>query len=137
MHISLAMADSTAALLPMLASAGPALSAESLEVEGITIPDSAVQAVQAPAPGAAVAQKRPLRVVPRLTPDPAALARGKAAAQARASAAEAAPTGPGPAATTIVINKPGTASNGTVTPPDSTGAIGPNNYVEMVNAQVT
>ncbi len=34
------------------------------------------------------------------------------------------------------LNQPGMASSGTVTPPDSTGAIGPNNYVEFDNSNI-
>jgi Fibronectin type III domain len=34
------------------------------------------------------------------------------------------------------LNKPGLASDGTSTPPDSTGAIGPSHYVEMVNSEI-
>jgi hypothetical protein len=37
----------------------------------------------------------------------------------------------------VLINKPGmTIDDGTFTPPDSTGAIGPNHYVEMVNSAI-
>jgi PKD repeat protein len=34
------------------------------------------------------------------------------------------------------LNTPGIGADGTVTPPDTTGAIGPNNYVEFVNSHI-
>lgn len=86
-------------------------------------------------PGAAPSASR--REIPLLTPDPAQLRRAKARAAKRLPDG-AAPSprtfAPQPRATVFGgLNKPGMAAEGNRTPPDTTGAIGPNHYVEFVN----
>jgi PKD repeat protein len=87
------------------------------------------------------------RVHPRLSPDPAALATGKAAAQSEASfAAPLAGLQSPSAASPLVagsgsLNQVGLSAGDNAlrndgTPPDPTGAVGPDNYVELVNSVV-
>jgi hypothetical protein len=79
---------------------------------------------------------------PLLTLDRVALQKAKAAAADRAAASQ---SGHSPVTSHAAIrpdsvfngnNFPGLASNGTSAPPDSTGAVGPNYYVEMVNSTI-
>lgn len=76
------------------------------------------------------------RAIPLLTPDPARLREAKAEA-ARRSQDERAPSSreasPRPRAAVFGgLNKPGMAATDS-TPPDTTGAIGPDHYLEFVN----
>jgi hypothetical protein len=79
--------------------------------------------------------ERPVVAVPRRTLDPASQATGKRAAdrQYRASAGLFAP--PGLPSAAIALNQPGLGPTNS-SPPDSTGAIGPSHYVEMINGRV-
>ena len=77
---------------------------------------------------------------PSLSPDPAALKLAKKAAADRAAASQ---HGTSNAATLARPNSvyngtnfTGLTASGTSTPSDSTGAIGPNDYVEMVNSSI-
>ena len=80
------------------------------------------------------------RAIPLRTPDPAGLRRAKEAAAGRVSSgAGRSPQALSPLPKAAVfggLNKPGmnaAESGGAFTPPDTTGAIGPSNYVEFVN----
>ncbi len=72
----------------------------------------------------------------RLTHDPTGVRAAKRAAAGQASAASA----PAPPGLLVgLVNQPGFAATdegGASTPPDTTGAIGPNHYLEMVNSLV-
>jgi hypothetical protein len=120
--------------LALIAIAGSAIASE--PIKGIPLPGNLVQRL--PVPGEVAVRRSPLRYVPLRTMDHDALARGKAAARARGRAHAPAPKDeePGIRTTTVGKNSPGIASDQTVTPPDSTGSIGPQHYIEMVNAQV-
>jgi hypothetical protein len=78
--------------------------------------------------------------IPLLTPDPAGLRQAKAAAARRVSSGGgASPQSISPlphAAVFEGLNKAGMSAEqfgGNITPPDTTGAIGPSNYLEFVN----
>jgi hypothetical protein len=84
--------------------------------------------------------------LPLLTPNPRAFEKAKRAADRRAAPGSAfgpspsAPAGPSPLTPAVAtLNQPGSAATdntGQFAPPDTTGSIGPNNYVEMVNKRV-
>jgi hypothetical protein len=118
-----------------LVSAGCASAAEAMK--GTAVAPGLLTHV--PVPGSIATRRNPVQYVPLRTKDPEALARGKRAAQARAAQSSKEPAeesiSPSPALN-AGKNKPGIPSDGTVTPPDSTGSIGPKHYIEMVNAQV-
>jgi hypothetical protein len=69
-----------------------------------------------------------------LSNDPAALARAKTASAARVPAA--APPVIGPRDPVASVTADGIPNDGTSTPSDSTGAIGPHGYIETVNSRV-
>lgn len=77
--------------------------------------------------------------VPRLSPNPAQLRRAKAQAEGQVSGGESGGGSPqtrSPLSRAAVfggLNKPGMAASGSTTPPDTTGAIGPDHYLEFVN----
>lgn len=77
------------------------------------------------------------REIPLLTPDPAGLRQAKArAARHSPSGRSLSPQGASPQPRAAVfggLNKPGMDAEGDSTPPDTTGAIGPDHYVEFVN----
>ena len=83
-------------------------------------------------------------VVPLRVQDPAALGKEKAAAEQRYALWRQrhglAPTTLAPAPRTVVsgnLNQPGITDPATgVTPSDSTGSIGPSNYVEFINSEI-
>ncbi|HET7420395.1 MAG TPA: hypothetical protein VFL27_08440 [Candidatus Dormibacteraeota bacterium] len=93
----------------------------------------------APSQGHEPATKAPK---PFHTMHPDALKRAKVAAEAAVAPSSGTPsTAPTQAATTVFngLDKPGLAASdegNTATPPDPTGAIGPNDYIEMVNQLV-
>ena len=79
-------------------------------------------------------------MIPLLSPDPARLRRIKEMAASRISGGGGvSPQGISPLPRAAVfngLNKPGMSAaqiEGELTPPDTTGAIGPSNYVEFVN----
>ena len=112
---------------------------------GVVVPASGtLQALPVPARQGVVNSQRkgPAINQPLLTLDPVGLQKAKAAA---ADSAAALPSRHTPATSHAAIrpysvfngnNFPGIASNGTSTPPDSTGAAGPSYYVEMVNSTI-
>lgn len=88
-------------------------------------------------PGATLAAPR--RVIPLLSPYPGKLRQAKAGAARRSSSsAGSSPQAASPLPHAAVfggLNKPGMfADEFSGTPPDTTGAIGPNHYVEFVNS---
>src|SRR5947207_8314596 len=94
-------------------------------------------------PGAAGAN--PPRAIPFRTFAPAALAAGKQRAESERALPSPlerlqSPSAPEPMAVIPTnLNQPGTAAgtvNTTGTPPDPTGAVGPDHYVEFVNSEV-
>src|SRR4051794_19986064 len=115
--------------LVALGAMGFSVSAQA-EVEFIGTPH-AVEAVST-FQGSPTKAKAP-RAIPFRTIDPEALARAKKRIGPPAGGAMTNEITP---RAISAKGKPGIRSNGTVTPPDSTGAIGPRHYVEMVNAQV-
>jgi hypothetical protein len=94
-----------------------------------------------PSPGESGATAQPARqAIPLRSPDPAALRRAHARAASRAgSAGGRSPQSLSPLPKAAVfggLNKAGMSaaeSGGSSTPPDTTGAVGPSNYVEFVN----
>jgi len=115
--------------LAALTAMGFAVSARA-EVEFIGTPH-AVEAV--PSFQGSPAKKKAPRAIPFRTVDPEALARAK---KRIGPPADGAMTNEITPRAISAEGKPGIPSDGTVTPPDSTGAIGPRHYIEMVNAQV-
>jgi hypothetical protein len=79
------------------------------------------------------------RSIPLLTPDPAQLGAAKARAAARLGGGallspSTSASSPTPAAAVFGgLNSAGMSAGGSETPPDTTGAIGPGNYLEFVN----
>ena len=89
------------------------------------------QASRAKGPESPGRQAIPLRVPDR---DKLERAKARAALQGRGASGALAPE---PRATVFGgLNQPGLVADGTGTPPDTTGAIGPNFYLEMVNREV-
>ncbi len=107
------------------------------------LPDSAITPVGhlvpiALRPGSSTSTNRPVSAQPFRTLDDPALRAAKLHAAAVASRGQRGPLqAPHTPLAGIFNNTNGSGLNQlTVAPPDSTGAIGPNNYVEMVNQQI-
>jgi hypothetical protein len=110
--------------------------AESARGKALQPSGSAPTVTAAEREGSPSAASRPRRSHERLVPDRAALRRAKEKAAARyAAAGEAAASVTPSAAVFNGLNKPGISATNS-SPPDTTGAIGPNSYIEMVNGQV-
>jgi hypothetical protein len=125
-------------LLAAIAVVAPALAAP------VAVPPSVTVQSQ-PADATGISTRSPhLHAIPLLGPDPEELRARKAAAGRGGGAAPSSGGTSAPATETAVfngLNAPGlravdnsAANNGT--PPDTTGAIGPNHYVEFVNSKV-
>jgi hypothetical protein len=124
------------ALLTALFAAAPAASAAG---SGVLRPDVTAKVLSQRPQRPAVAAPTGRRSIPRLSPNPSQLREAKARAAARLAggsllAPSTSPSSPSPAAAVFGgLNKAGMSSTGAATPPDTTGAIGPSNYLEFVN----
>ena len=123
-----------------LVAVAPASAAQGQALRPYTGPSTRSGKASQPAPeGPSGTSPTANRAIPLLTPDPAGLRRAKAAAASRLSGAAPFPPTLSPLPKASVfngLNKAGMSaeeSGGNVTPPDTTGAIGPSNYVEFVN----
>jgi PKD repeat protein len=125
--------------VPAMASIVP-VSANPSASSGTPVPASGTFAAQLVTSAASAATSAP-RTVPLRVRNPARFASAKAAADA-AYAAWAAEHSVSPAVTPLSsivgLNKPGlnAPQAGGGTPPDTTGAIGPASYLEMVNSEI-
>ncbi|HLE58286.1 MAG TPA: fibronectin type III domain-containing protein [Candidatus Limnocylindria bacterium] len=126
--VSTALISSYLALPPATAAAEP----------GVRLPVGQLAPVSL-SPGPAGAPASAAQAIPFLTLDPGALQAARLRAAAAASVGSRAPLAASPSAPLVGLfnglNKGGLTDH-MVTPPDTTGAIGPANYVEMVNQQV-
>ncbi len=121
--------------------AAPAAAAKSQPLHPYTGPVTRAGSGAEPGPkGPGATPRGAKQAIPLLNPDPAALRRAHARAARRGSSSGArSPQTLTPLPKAAVfggLNKPGMSaaqSEGTTTPPDTTGAIGPSNYLEFVN----
>jgi hypothetical protein len=135
-RIALLLACAAILLAPTLAVAGPAPSSGTTSAASVLTAAGEVTPI-ALGPGVP-STNNAVFAQPFRTLDPGALRAAKLRAAAIASVGSRGPaiTTGGPLAGFFNnINSPG-LSQPTVAPPDSTGAIGPNHYVEMVNQQI-
>src|SRR5436190_4664502 len=107
------------------------------------VPASATLRAQQVSGSAAAKPVGPPRIVPLRVKDPAQYARQKAAADAayaRSAASHRSVFGPTVGFATIpALSNPGLAAgtaSTSATPPDTTGAIGPTAYMELVNSEI-
>ncbi|MGH2978310.1 MAG: hypothetical protein ACRDLQ_01565 [Solirubrobacterales bacterium] len=124
-------------LLALAASASllfaPGADAAVSSLEGTPVPAGSIDSLSTPRAGGPGAGTP--RAIPFRTRDPGRRysARDRSATH---GGGRSAPSGPAPLADAISpLNQPGLSAAST-TPPDSTGAIGPSHYIEMVNRQV-
>jgi hypothetical protein len=132
-----------AALLALVASLGAAPAASAAEGQALqpyTGPVTRAGKGSQPAPkGPDATAPNARQAIPLRTPDPAALRRAKERAASGGSGGGRSPQTISPLPKAAVfggLNKAGMSaaqSGGSNTPPDTTGAIGPNHYVEFVN----
>jgi hypothetical protein len=121
-----AVALAVAAVLLTLAGAAPAAPSRAAD----PVPPASIQSLVRPQTGQTV-EPGP-GAVPFRTRNPEKLRRAKNRAAAGGG------NGSGPSPKSIAVNpanQPGLSALGS-TPPDSTGAIGPSHYIEMVNSQI-
>jgi fibronectin type III domain protein len=125
-------------LTPTMASAAPAMTSNATARADLAVRTPVAQATPVPfAGGRPTAQRGSPIAISFRSMDDGALRAAKLRAAAASSVGGRMPraVAPAPALASIGVNKGGLVDH-MVTPPDSTGAIGPTRYVEMVNQQV-
>jgi hypothetical protein len=134
-RLAFVLASAAILLAPTVAIAAPGSSAGTASAPSVLAPVGQVTPT-ALGPGVP-STNRPAFAQPFRTLDPGALRAAKLRAAALVSRGSRGPavTTNAPLAGSINLNSPG-LSQLTVAPPDSTGAIGPNNYIEMVNQKI-